>query len=233
MPEPKKEGADPTPDSSGGENQPGTSGDGDPSNKPGAEDKVKELEEQLVKERKARKDFETAFFNNEKKLDELKGEIDTLKSSKPDYQEFDDESTRVSNLVKQELEKERKTQREANLKLAKDKFIGEHPEYNDIGLYTKFKEKSDNMFLGNSFDEIYANLGFIHNGLNPKNPNNSDSVKSEVEDSGIGDAATKPKGQEKKPSALTRPLTELERQAASLHPKGEQGYREALAKREK
>jgi len=83
--------------------------------------------------------------------------------------------------------------------------------------------------LGDSEDEIFDNLKFIHNGLNPvqSKPNIPDS---EVEDSGIGDTIIYPKGKKDIPNALTRPLDDFEKQAASIFPGGEIEYRKRLAK---
>uniref|UniRef100_A0A6M3IR32 Uncharacterized protein n=1 Tax=viral metagenome TaxID=1070528 RepID=A0A6M3IR32_9ZZZZ len=231
MTEPKKEELDSLPESSEGENQDGA-GEGDPSNKPTAEEEKAELEEKLLKEQKARGDFETAFYKEREK--------NRLLSEKPLKVEPEitpdpyDEDTRVKSLVQQELADRDKKQREDNLLVARDKFFVDFPQYapqndpNDYN-YGRLREKTSKMVLGNTVEEIYENLVFTHRGLTK--PNTPPSIpKDEVGDSGVGDTTPKLKSAEQQPDALTRPLTELEKQAAKLHSGGEKGYREALAK---
>jgi len=208
-------------------------GDGTSSNKPEAEKDYKTLFE---KEAKARSDFETAFYKERGKNRELSDMLqDEPKRSKGEEDPlYEDEDTRVKALVNEELAKRQKEDREKSLQVAREKFFNDFPQYkpendpNDYH-YGRLKKFTKDVFLGDRVDEIYEKLVVIHNGLNPK----SNIPDSKVEDSGVGDAVSKPKGSEKKPDTLTRPLNKFEQEAAKLFSGGEEEYRKKLAEKEK
>jgi len=227
MPEPKQEELDSLPGSSEGENQDGLPGEGDPSNKP---ETVEELKAKLLKEQKARGDFETAFYKEREKNRTLpERPIEAKPEIPPDPY---DEDTRIDQRVQKAFEKEKEENRTKAKDKALAKFVSAFPQYNpkndpDDYNYGRLREKANITALGDTEDEIYQNLIFIHNGLNPKS--NEPDPKPKVEDSGIGDTTVQLKGTEKKPSYMTRPLTEDEKRAASCFPGGEMAWRKKRA----
>lgn len=227
MTESKQEELQSLPENSEGEIE-GGAGEGSPSNKP---ETAEETIIRLEKEVKKGKDFENAFYKSKEKIRELSDQL----ASKPNDEippDPYDEDARVKSLVQQELAEERKKQREQNLKVARDKFFKKFPQYapqndpNDYN-YGRLREKTNKMVLGDTVDEIYENLVFVHNGLNQK-PNDPDPTPK-VEESGIGDTSVPIKSTEKKPSYMTRPLTEVEKRAASCFPGGETAWRKKRA----
>ncbi|RLJ02924.1 MAG: hypothetical protein DRP08_04140 [Candidatus Aenigmatarchaeota archaeon] len=204
-----------------------------------SEDLLEKLKQENEKLKKKAEDFEKAFYlEKAKRREELFNFQQNLQETRPSDSQPDEYDDEVRSIVKEELQKVQEMQRQKNIKIAFEKFCKAHPEYlpendpNDIN-YSRLREKANKVVLGDTVDEIYETLEFIHRAINPNQIIKPESKTEEkVEDSGVGSGSGLPKGSEKKPSALTRPLNKWEKEAAKRFPGGEKAYREALAKKE-
>jgi len=147
----------------------------------------------------------------------------------------DYEKQKFAKLYHQTRETERKTEREQNIKNALGKFFIKNPEYSpEVDIegksYQELQQITSKIYLGQTVDEIMDSLEMAHRMRNAKP---TPPPKTErVEDTGIGDTTSVPKGEPKKPDALTRPLNKWEQEAAASFPGGETAYRKKLAEKE-
>uniref|UniRef100_A0A6H1ZKJ7 Uncharacterized protein n=1 Tax=viral metagenome TaxID=1070528 RepID=A0A6H1ZKJ7_9ZZZZ len=236
----KKEEVETPSDKSTEEKQPAEIKEEDTSQKD--ESKEKTLEEQLAEERELRENAEKKASDFEKAFHKEKGLRKGLEIEPNNSQTDVDE---VDSKVQQALTKER-------VKSTFEEFVKDTPdlhEANDLdgSKYSRFKDAvekklgavdtSNSKSIKDAFELIFHQ----EFGTSPTQKDQSSGSEDEVVDSGIGDSPASLKKGEDKPDTLTRPLTEIEKQAVKDYALGkrmaeeeaEKEWREKKAKLEK
>ena len=205
-------------------------------------EEAEKLKEELNKAREERNRYQEGmlkwkgkYFDAEEKAKNQPPYVPpTYSPIEPD--DIDDyEKQKFAKMYQQTRETERKTEREQNIKNALNKFFIKNPEYSpEVDIegksYQELQQITSRIYLGQTVDEIMDSLEMAHRMRNAKStpPPKTESV----EDTGIGDTTSVPKGEPKKPDALTRPLNKWEKEAAASFPGGEIAYRKKLAEKE-
>jgi hypothetical protein len=243
MIEPKKEGVEPSPASTGKkqlDNLEPFKPEGGLKNDKGNKESMDKLKEEKDNYKRGMLKYKEEALRLKEEAKEKELSLSpTYSPIEPEYGTEEYEEYQFKAKYQKLREEEKKQEREKNIKISLDKFFVKYPQYsaeNDIdgSKYQELQKMTSRMFLGNSVDEIMDSLELAHRTTLSTNPipKPKEGKENKVGDSGIGDTNSILKGEEKKPDALTRSLNKWEQEAANVFPGGEEAYRKKLADKE-